>query len=112
MAEIVKKKLDFWKWIQKINEKTTFLIMRVYDYKDMTEDDRSLLKALHRTFDYGEYDIYESIPVMSEEVAKNISLFDSLSKEEGDRITDINKVIDDGMNIEPLPIDIKIKDNE
>lgn len=62
MAEenVVQVELDFWGWLARVSEKTTFLRLLVSEHRDVSEDDLCLLKILYRIWYDGEYPIYKA----------------------------------------------------
>lgn len=70
--------LTFLKWVSRINEKLTFLLLSVREHKDITEQDYALLETLHRDWFLGEFPIYahENAFIKKDETAVEQTLFD------------------------------------
>jgi hypothetical protein len=73
------KELDAWDWMNKINEKLTFILLNAKEKREITEADYDLLKILFRVWDNQEYPIYESVMDGVEEVATQQNLFTDIS---------------------------------
>lgn len=72
---MIEAELDFWEWLAKVNERITFLKIRVLDHRDITDDDFCLLKVLYKPYYCGEYPLYQTkMDAVAENVIQN-SLF-------------------------------------
>jgi hypothetical protein len=65
------------KWLAKVNEKLTFILLSVKEKKEISEADYNLLKMLHRDWWMGEFPIYahEAMNIKAENVTEQ-NLFD------------------------------------
>lgn len=86
--------LGMTKWLAKINEKLTFILLSVKEKKEISEADYNLLKMLHRDWWMGEFPIYahEVAHVKPENVTEQ-NLFDVTDDQEKS----------DGTEVESLP---------
>lgn len=62
-------------WILKINEKLTFLLLRIKGGMEITEEDYELLKILFRLHWQGVHPLYESKAELTEELSVQQGLF-------------------------------------
>ena len=71
------KELSILKWLGKVNEKLTFILLSIKERTDISEQDYSLLEVLHKVWHEGEYPIYshENNFVKTDEVATEQTLF-------------------------------------
>lgn len=70
--------LDFWSWVGKVNEKLTFIRLKVSNHEDrISEEDWALLEMLHRPYFNGEMPIYQSKLDLLPEKSVQVGLFDS-----------------------------------
>jgi len=71
------------KWLAKINEKLTFILISVKEKKEISEADYNLLKMLHRDWWMGEFPVYahEVAHIKPESVTEQ-GLFDATKSQE------------------------------
>jgi len=73
------EELGYWDWIGKVNEKLTFLRLKVSNHEDkIGEDDWQLLECLHKVYFNGEMPIYQSKLELVPEKSVQVGLFDSI----------------------------------
>lgn len=67
--------LKMWDWLVKVNEKLTIIQIKVSDGKDLNEAEEELLRVLHQIWHRGEYPIYASRLLGTDEKAIDQGLF-------------------------------------
>jgi len=77
------KELSILKWLGRINQKLTFLLLSIKERTDITEEDYALLEVLHRVWHEGQYPIYvhENNFIKADEVVTEQTLFNDKSAE-------------------------------
>lgn len=85
--------LGMTKWLAKINEKLTFILLSVKEKKEISEADYDLLRMLHRDWHMGEFPIYahEVTHVKHENVTEQ-NLFDVTDDQEKSAGTEVESL--------------------
>ena len=98
MAEenVVQVELDFWAWLARISEKTTFLRLLVAEHRDVSEDDLCLLKILYKIWYDGEYPIYKASFDLPCQSVTQADLFSAENTTMTADISDVMTFLDDG----------------
>lgn len=70
--------LTYKKWLARINENLTFVLLNIKEKREITEKDYELLTTLHRIWFLGEFPVYahENPHIVSDEKAVDQGLFD------------------------------------
>lgn len=58
--DLCSEELDYWGWALKINERLTFLILKVKDRREISEDEYQLLRVLYPVWWDGHYPLYQT----------------------------------------------------
>jgi hypothetical protein len=77
------QELKAWDWYKKINERLTFLILKVQDHKDIAESDYDLLRVLYPIWRNQEYPLYVSKMEGESQNVTQASLFMPISSVTG-----------------------------
>lgn len=85
--------LGVTKWLAKINEKLTFILLSVKEKKEISEADYNLLKMLHRDWWMGEFPIYahEAMNMKPENVTEQ-NLFGETNSQEKSAGTEVESL--------------------
>jgi hypothetical protein len=75
--------LGITKWLSKINEKLTFILISVKEKKEISEADYNLLRMLHRDWWMGEFPVYtHEVAHIKQESVTEQNLFDGTNEQE------------------------------
>jgi len=92
--------LQPWDWLIQINQKLTFLQLKVINHKEISEDDNELLKVLYRIYWCGEYQLYSPQVAGIAETSVQTGLF-------ADRTAEVEPEIIGGKVIDVLAMNQK-----
>ena len=85
--------LGITKWLAKINEKLTFILISIKEKKEISEADYNLLRMLHRDWWMGEFPIYtHEVMNMKPENVTEQSLFNVTKEQENSAGTEVESL--------------------
>lgn len=72
---MVDVELDYWSWLARITERLTFIRLNVIEHREISDSDYDLLRVLFKPWNNGEYPLFATKPIKSEETSVQIGLF-------------------------------------
>jgi hypothetical protein len=102
MSEV---EIGAWEWLAKVNEKLTFLRLKVLDHKEIADSDYELLRIFFKIWSTGEYPLYVTrMEGVAEKTCQN-TLFNTVT-------TDNTSITTDGTTIAYSLSESKTEENE
>ena len=86
MSEL--KELDAWEWITRMTQKDYYIIRKVKDHIDITEEDYEVLKVLYREWWMGVHPLFQTKMEGANEKVRQIDLFTESLENLDDYIAD------------------------
>ena len=104
------RELTFPRWLAKITERQTFILLNIKEKRDISEDDYALLRALHRLWFMGDYPVYthELLNATKPSEITQTGLFDNNFLND---VTDLQGE-DDGTEVDKVAVVTKTQKND